>query len=167
VTRPESFTVETRSSAPPEVVFALLADAASWSGWAGPLVLGSSWETDGPQGGVGAVLRLGLGPLATRLRVVEHDAPRRLAFEMLTWQPYRDYLCEVQLDQDGGGTWTRWTGGFRPRVPGTGRAQRLVLQSIVGDFATRLAAHAGKSVEKGAIGKTAPEHRTPSTGEPT
>ena len=33
-----SFSAEATSSAPPDVVFALLADATVWKDWAGPLI---------------------------------------------------------------------------------------------------------------------------------
>lgn len=144
MSEPQRFSVQARSTARPEVVFALLADATSWRRWGRPLVLASSWQRGLPQGGVGAVRVLGKGPLSARERVLEQEAPRRHAYELVSWQPVRDYLGEVQLDQEGSGTRITWTVGFRARVPGAGRAQRLVLQRWVGGLASRLAAHASQ-----------------------
>jgi len=51
------FSVEATSSASPEKVFAILADAPHWKDWAGPMIRQSSWDREGspPPGGVGAI----------------------------------------------------------------------------------------------------------------
>ena len=141
---PETFQVEASSAAPPETVFALLADGPSWQRWAGPLIRRAWWDREGnpAPGGVGAVRKLGAPPLFSREEIVEYDPPRLLAYTMLSGQPVRDYRADVRLVPEGTGTRIEWAATFRPRIPGTGRFMRWYLGAIVGGFARRLAAYA-------------------------
>jgi hypothetical protein len=118
----------------------LLADATSWSRWAGPLIRHSSWirEGDPAPGGVGAVRRLGSKLVATREEILEYDPPHYLAYTILSWQPIRDYRAIVSFDRDGDGTRITWAGAFEPMIPGTGRVYAWVLGKIVGGLAVRL-----------------------------
>jgi hypothetical protein len=138
------FSAEAVSRAAPSTVFALLEDGSRWSEWAGPFVPRSRWEVPGsPVGGVGAVRRLGIGPLASLERIVEHIPDRRLAYVVDSWAPYRDYRAQVDLvPTTAGGTSIVWQADFSPKVPGTGLVLRVGLQSIVAGFARRLAAAA-------------------------
>ena len=139
-----SYDVTARSAAPAEKVFALLADSAGWSEWAGPMVVRSWWEREGsPEpGGVGAIRRLGLGKLSSREEIVEYDAPRHLAYVWLTKFPVRDYRADVRLEPDGAGTRIVWTGSFVPAFPGGGAVMSRLLAMAVGGFAKRLAVQA-------------------------
>ena len=140
-----SFSVEARSLAAPEQVFAVLADVPRWQEWAGPVVPRSSYERQGGDapGGVGAIRRLGSGPLSSREEIVEYDPPRRLAYVLLNGQKRHGYRAEVSLSPlPTGGTLIRWSGSFRPPLPGTGGLMRHGLSRLVGGFARRLAAHA-------------------------
>jgi uncharacterized protein YndB with AHSA1/START domain len=139
-----TYEVTARSDAPPERVFALLADGAGWSQWAGPMVVRSWWEREGSPapGGVGAVRRLGLGALSSREEIVEYDAPHHLAYTWLTKFPVRDYRAEVRLDQDSGGTRITWGGSFTPAFPGGAAVMRRFFLRTVGGFVQRLAREA-------------------------
>ena len=140
-----SFVVETTSAGTPQEVFAIVADGAGWSRWAGPLVPRSRWECEGDPapGGVGAVRRLGLGPLASREQVTAYEPGRLLAYRLLNGGPVRDYRATVELSEaPGGGTVVRWTGGFDRAVPGTAALGRWALGRVVHGLAHRLAAAA-------------------------
>jgi uncharacterized protein YndB with AHSA1/START domain len=141
---PQTFAVSARSAASPERVFALLADGAGWSRWAGPLILRSWWEREGdpPPGGVGAVRRLGAKQFASREEIVAYEPPGHLAYTILSGQPVRDYRADVRLEPDGRGTRIVWSATFEPLVPGTGTAMRWWFTRLVGGFARRLAQHA-------------------------
>ncbi|HET7531040.1 MAG TPA: SRPBCC family protein [Mycobacteriales bacterium] len=141
---PASYEVSARSSAAPETVFALLADGASWSRWAGPMVVRSWWERQGSlaPGGVGAIRRLGLGALSSREEVVEYDAPRHLGYVWLTSFPVRDYRADVHIEPDGAGSRIVWAGTFTPAFPGGGTVMRWFFLRTVGGFARRLAREA-------------------------
>ena len=137
----QTFRAEAVSSAPPGRVFALLEAGDRWSEWAGPFVPRSRWLVAGdPPGSVGAVRRLGIGPLASSERVVEHVPGSRLSYVIDSWQPYRDYRADVDLvPTTDGGTRIVWQAHFAPRVPGTGPLLRVALQRLVGGFARNLA----------------------------
>jgi uncharacterized protein YndB with AHSA1/START domain len=137
----QTFRAEAVSSAPPARVFALLEAGDRWSEWAGPFVPRSRWVVAAdPPGSVGAVRRLGIGPLASSERVVEHVPGRRLSYVIDSWQPYRDYRADVDLvPTTDGGTRIVWQSSFAPRVPGTGLLLRVALQGLVGGFARNLA----------------------------
>jgi uncharacterized protein YndB with AHSA1/START domain len=136
--------VEAESAAPPERVFALLRAGDRWQDWAGPFVPRSRWEVPGePVGGVGAVRRLGVGPLSSRERVTELDPPYRLSYVVDSPAPYRDYRSTVTLTPlPRGGTAISWRSSFEPVLPGTGRVLRWLLRAIVASFARNLARRA-------------------------
>jgi uncharacterized protein YndB with AHSA1/START domain len=143
----ETYAVTARSDAPPEKVFALVADGAGWSSWAGPFIFWSGWEQEGnpPPGGVGAIRLLGLKRVHTRERIEEYEPPHRLAYSILSGVPIKDYLAVVELTPEDGGTRIIWHGSFEPKVPGTGAALRLFLRATIADFTRRLAKAAANS----------------------
>src|SRR4051794_41933620 len=98
--RSASYEVTERSAAPPEKVFALLADGAGWSAWAGPMAVRSWWEREGsPEpGGVGAIRRLPLGELSNRAEIAQYDAPRHLAYTWLMKFPVADHPADGRLE---------------------------------------------------------------------
>ncbi|MDT7540014.1 MAG: hypothetical protein QOI82_3599 [Actinomycetota bacterium] len=141
-----SFVVEAHSTAAPETVFAVLADAPRWQEWAGPAVPRSSWAAGAPAGGVGAVRRLGLGPLSSREEIVEHDPPHRLAYVLRSGQGLHQYRATVDLQaQPGGGTHIVWSGTVDSAVPGLAAPLIAVFRTLVGGFADRLARHAERT----------------------
>ena len=139
-----SYEVTARSSAPPERVFALLADATSWPRWAGPVIAHGSWERQGdpPRGGVGAIRKLGRWPQFGREEIVAYEPPTHHAYTILSGQPVRNYRADVRLTPDGAGTLIRWGATFDPVVPGTGRLLSAMYRRIIGSFARRVAAYA-------------------------
>ncbi len=129
------------------MAFAILEDGSRWSEWAGFFVPRSSWAVPGdPPGGVGAVRKLGIGPLVSLERVVEHVPGSRLAYVVASPSPYRDYRAEVDLTPLAtGGTQIVWQGSFTPNVPGTGALLRWFLHRLVAGFATNLAKAADRA----------------------
>lgn len=135
---------EAESAAPPERVFALLAAGDRWQHWAGVMVPRSRWQVPGdPEGGVGAVRRLGIGPLVSLERITEHEPPRRLSYVVDSPAPYRAYRSTVTLSPTGsGGTQIVWRSTFEPMVPGSGPLLRWFLGATVRSFARNLARRA-------------------------
>lgn len=137
-----SFVVRARSAAPPEAVFALLADAPAWQEWAGPFVPQARWEP-GTRGGRGAVRRLGLGALTVREQVVEHQPPAAFSYVLLTAVRWHGYRADVELVEDErGGTGIVWTGRLASPVPGLATVLEPMFRRMVQEFARRLAAAA-------------------------
>ena len=137
------------SSAAPEDVFAVLADATRWRDWAGPMIAVSEWEREGEPapGGVGAIRRLGRPPAYAREQILEYDPPRHLAYTIVSGLPVRGYHADVDLlPAAGGGTTIRWAGAFEPKIPGTGALLAVVLERIVRGYATSAGAEAERRV---------------------
>ena len=144
--REYSFATEATSSASPDVVFRILADATGWTAWAGPFIREARWDREGqpPPGGVGAIRRLGSKPFYGREEIVRYEPPRRLSYTILSGQPVRNYQADVELTPVDGGTHISWGGRFEPKVAGTGAFMRFFLGRLVAGFARRLAAYAEK-----------------------
>ena len=141
-----AYEVSARSSAPPDRVFDLLADAYSWPQWAGPLAAHGSWEREGtpPPGGVGAIRKLGRWPVYGREEIVAYEPPSHLAYTIVKGQPVRNYRADVTLTPDGNGTLITWGATFDPLVPGTGPLVAAFFRRIITRFANGLAAHAAR-----------------------
>jgi uncharacterized protein YndB with AHSA1/START domain len=138
-----AFVVESHSSASPERVFTVLADGSRWQDWAGPVVPRSNWASGSPSGGIGAIRRLGLGPLSIREEIVEYDPPHRLAYALRSGEKLHHYRASVDLRaQPDGGTHIVWSGVVDSPVPGLASALRPIFKSLVAGFARRLARHA-------------------------
>lgn len=122
------------SAAPPERVWALLADVRTWPDWA------DFDEAEVESGsGLGEVRAFRRGRTRTRERVTVFEPPRVLGYDFVSGLPIRDYHADVTLTPQDGGTHIRWHSTFRARVPGTGWLVRSALQRFVADTAGRLA----------------------------
>jgi hypothetical protein len=133
------------SSASPEAVFAVLADATRWREWAGSMITVSEWEREGDPapGGVGAIRRLGRPPAYALEQILEYDPPHHLAYTIVRGLPVRGYHADIDLlAAPGGGTTIRWSGAFEPKIPGTGALFAAVLGRIVHGYATSAASEA-------------------------
>ena len=146
-----SYDVRTWTAAEPEHVFGLVADANSWSQWAGPLIQKSWFGKEGTPapGGIGAIRRLGSRGFATTEEITEYDPPHYLAYTILGRSPLRGYRAIVSFDRDRDGTRITWAGAFEPAVPGTGRLLSWVLRRIIGGMIKGLARYAEQSAPSG------------------
>jgi uncharacterized protein YndB with AHSA1/START domain len=125
--------VSARSVAPPERVWALLADASSWTQWA------DVDEVEVEEGeGLGEVRRMRSGRYRSRERIVAFEPPWLFAYET-SGLPMRDYRADVTLTAEDGGTRIRWHSRYRPKYPGTGWLMERRLTTFLGDTAERLA----------------------------
>ena len=127
------------AAAPPEAVWALLADVTTWDDW-GP------WddtrvERAGESGGdgLGALRALRRGRIVSREEVTAWEPPAALGYELRSGLPVRDYRARVTLTGRDGGTEVHWRAEFRARIPGTGPFLRLALGGFVADVTQRLA----------------------------
>ena len=139
-----SYEVVGHSAAAPEKVFAILADGAGWSRWAGPMIVKSWWEREGTPapGGVGAIRALGMKRVGSREEIVAYDEPSHMAYTILSGLPVVGYRADVHLTPDNGGTRIDWTGTFTPKLPGTGAALQFFLRSTISSFVRRLVKYA-------------------------
>ena len=126
--------------APPATVFALLADTAGWSTWGkhDEAELLEPAPGDEPEG-VGAIRRFTAGRTTSVERVVAFEPGKRLAYELVSGIPIRDYHAEVTLtERAGGGTHLVWHSEFRGRF-GNGPMVRRVLQRFIDETVGLLA----------------------------
>jgi uncharacterized protein YndB with AHSA1/START domain len=136
---------QARVGAPPERVFAMLADPTGWPAWSGhdrgEVV---SVGTPEPQG-VGAVRRFTLGRYRSVEEIVAFDRPTHFAYVLRSGLPVRGYRADVRLTPGGeGGTAITWHSEFQARVPGTGGAIRRRLQKFIEHMLVGLDAHASQ-----------------------
>jgi uncharacterized protein YndB with AHSA1/START domain len=129
--------VTAHSDAPPERVWALLADARSWPRWA---PFDDAMVEEGE--GAGELRRFQAGRRTTRERVTTFEPPRRLGYELVSGIPIRDYRAEVTLTPADGGTEIRWRSSFRAKLPGTGGIARRGLHRFIEQTAEGLAREA-------------------------
>jgi hypothetical protein len=110
-----------------ERVWALLADAKTWTDWAG---FDDAAVEKGS--GLGEHRRFRLGRTRSRELVTVWEPPSRFGYDLVEGLPIRDYHAEVELSETpDGGTEIVWRSSFRPKVPGTGWLIRRRLQAFI------------------------------------
>ena len=131
-----------RSSAPIEVVWPLIGEAARWKEWSWmtrtSLLRGGVDSADG----VGALRRFAVGPGGSREEVVVWQPPHHLGYIVVNGLPVRQYRSDVELTPDGTGTLISWRASFDELIPGTGAPLRWALGKMVAGFAIRVARYA-------------------------
>ena len=140
-----SYRFQRISTASPEVLFDLVANADQWKHWAGPLVLSSHFAYLGPaqDGGVGSVRALGPGFTAAKERTTIHERPHRYGYEMAKDQPpLKGYQSMVEFAKHEAGTLVTWSGSFEESFPGNGPVVLAVFKPLMKDFQRRLTTYA-------------------------
>lgn len=133
------FRVERTTSAPPERIYRLLADAPAWREWA-PLVSRSELIRQGSRDplGAGAIRRIGgLKFLSVDEEILEARQPHYQHYTALRGIPISHYSGEVRLNELDGVTEFVWSGTFEPRIPGTGRLLATLLGLAIAKIAER------------------------------
>jgi len=125
-------------------VWPLLGEAGRWSEWSfldrAELVRPGSPVPEG----VGAVRRFTRYGVGSTEEVVAYDPPHHLGYAILKGFPVRHYRADVRCAAEGSGTLVTWSGRFDELLPGTGRVLVLVLEQMVGRFATAVCAYADR-----------------------
>jgi hypothetical protein len=132
------------STAAPEEVWPLLADAPTWSDWSAFTESGLDQAApSGDPNGVGAHRRFHRGRRVTREEVVAFDPPSHFAYRLLSGvRGVHDYRADVRLTPTaGGGTEISWQSTF-DATPGTGWLVVVVLGRFIGQTARALASAA-------------------------
>ena len=132
------------SEAPPQAVWEVLDQVDRWHEWGPWSETRFDREGEPPPGGVGAVRALKMLGTTLHEEIVLHEPTTRMAYELHSGLPVRDYRAEVVLSPgDGGGTEISWTASFDGgKMPGSGGAMRLMLGRAIPDIAERVAKEA-------------------------
>jgi hypothetical protein len=130
------------AAAPIEVVWARLADINTWSEWGQWDETTRTRDGDPPPDGVGAMRRFRRGRRTHEEEVVAFEPPRRLAYEVRSGLPVRDYHAEVTLEPVGDGTRIVWESQFDGANPVGGWVMHQVLKRFMPSTTKRLAAAA-------------------------
>ena len=130
-----------RSAAPRERVWEVLADVPRWAEW-GPWS-SSELEREGTPapGGLGAVRLLKRFPMTLREELTLFEPPERMAYELRSGMPVRNYRAEVSLATADGGTELTWRSAF-DALPGVGELLRWQLQKAFEDITASVAREA-------------------------
>jgi hypothetical protein len=145
--RSYSYVIERRGRASADKAFALIRDAEAWAKWAGPPITYSAWKEDASIDGsaVGRTRLVGNRRFPAAEEITIDEAPHTHGYRIPATWPVRDYTSIVNFSEDESGELTvRWSGQFTERIPGTGYLWRSFLTRLLGRFAERLIAHAGR-----------------------
>jgi len=138
-----------RSSASPEVIWPLVAEAERWKDWSF-LTRSFLLRPGRPQpDGVGALRRLAVGPFGSSEEVVVFEPPRHLGYVGRRGLPVRSYRADVTLEPEGTGTSVRWAGSLDPLVPGTGALVLAWVRAAVSRFLPALIAYSERPTGAG------------------
>lgn len=139
--------VKVPTGAPPDVIYRLLRDGATWPTWSplGSFELESPGETE-PEG-LGAIRIFRTGRFASRERIVELVPDRRLSYELVSGLAIRDYRADVDLETERESTTIHWHSSFVPKVPGTGWLYRRTLSRFIQRCAAGLAERAATTAK--------------------
>lgn len=120
-------------NAPRSVVFDVLTDRNSYHRFLPIRVTQERPGVDELQG-VGAVHKLGIGPVGAREQVEVFEAPRRYEFRLLSGLPIRDHRVVVTFVEGPSGTRVRYDMRFTPPVPVPQAVAGLVLKVALTGF---------------------------------
>ena len=137
-----SYRVEAHAAAPVEAVWPLLGEAERWKQWS--FLTRTELERPGaPEpDGAGAIRRFSRMGIGSREQVVAWEPPHHLTYTILSGFPVRNYLADVDVAPEDGGTRITWAATFDEKIPGTGPLMEVVLRSMMGRFARDAARYA-------------------------
>lgn len=135
---------EGATSASPGVVWALVADANSYPHW-GPWNEGGYLPPAAGPSRKGSVQRFRYGRRTVSVeKILEVEAPRRLAYTVVEGLPVKNYRAEVTLRQtQAGGTSVRWVATWDSTF--LGKVVRRKLQKVYPQVVNALIAAADQS----------------------
>lgn len=130
-----TYEIRRTSTAPPERLFALLADAPNWPTWFKP-AKNVAFEP----GAQPPVRLVKIAPGVTiREVIVDEAAPSHHAYSIRSVIPIKDHRADVWLTaRADGGTDIRWASSMRPRLPGTGLVLKATLTKAVSGVCSAL-----------------------------
>jgi uncharacterized protein YndB with AHSA1/START domain len=134
---PNDITLAHDFKASPASVFAALDDHANMGSWLGGKI---TVAKHAPDGGVGTVRRVHLGPMNFDEEVIEREVPGRIVYRITRGVPFlRHHRGEIQVAPNGsGGAHVSWNVALELKVPGLSGAIRSGLGLVIKQGLRRL-----------------------------
>ncbi|MBW2235088.1 MAG: SRPBCC family protein [Deltaproteobacteria bacterium] len=133
--------------APPEAVFAALADHAGLARWS-PFAMERLEAGNPDPNGLGALRRVRMGPLAFDERVISWDPPHHYTYTVEKGPLVRRHRGDVQVRRDGDRTRVRWAIQIGLALPGAGKPTGWLLRRKVRGTLDRLAGEIARSGQR-------------------
>ena len=126
----QAFTVEARSTRPPEAIFDLLAASANWPEWS--LIDEAIIQKQGEKhvDGVGSVREFRTGKNVIVEEITRFERPGRISYRLVSGLAVRDYHADISLEAVEGGTALSWQTSFASAIPGMGWLYALALKNV-------------------------------------
>lgn len=135
-------------AAPPDRVWALVADHEGMKKWAGVREVVRRRPGSPEPDGVGAIRTVRGFGLVIDERITAFKPGERLEYTVVEGAPIRDHAGEVVLAAERDGTRVTWTVRFRPLVPGTGGLIARILRAGLSRSLTGMKARVETLLEK-------------------
>lgn len=127
------------AAAPIDAVWVRVADITTWSEWGQWDATSRLRDGEPAPDGNGALRQFRRGCRTHVEEVVAFEPPHRLAYEVRSGFPVRNYHAEVTLEPVGGGTRIRWIADFDGTNPVTGWVIEKALRQFFPKTARSLA----------------------------
>jgi uncharacterized protein YndB with AHSA1/START domain len=134
---PNDITITHDFSVAPARVFGALDDHANMGSWLGGKITVAKSR---PDGGVGTVRRIHLGPAHFDEEVIEREVPSRIVYRITAGVPLlRHHRGEIRVEANGhGGSRVRWNVALETKVPGLSAPLRSGLGVVLKQGLKRL-----------------------------
>ena len=139
--------VERTIAAPPERVFAWLADPANLI--VAPMVLRTGWAKDSAAPGLGAIRDVVATGMWFREEITAYDPPRSYSYRIMRAVPaFKDHTGTLTFTPSGGGTHVDWTISYTHPIRGGGTAMEAVSSRLLPWNFTAILAGCAKALER-------------------
>ena len=139
--------VERTIAAPPEHVFAWLADPANLI--VAPMVVRTGWAKDSAAPGLGAIRDVVATGMWFREEITAYDPPRSYSYRIVRAVPtFKDHTGTLTFTPSGGGTDVDWTISYTHPIRGGGKAMEAVSARLLPWNFTAILAGCAKALER-------------------
>ncbi|MDW7672482.1 MAG: SRPBCC family protein [Bacillota bacterium] len=132
----KTVTVERVISTPPEKVWAFISNFADFPGNGNTVVINHAGDPKAYGAGTIRTITNGNRQFVERIETI--DPPHAFTYSLLSGAPVKEYHGRAEFNGLGNKTKIRWSGTFKPALPGTGWIlawiTRKIIQGIIADL---------------------------------
>lgn len=132
----KTVTVEKVIPIPSEKVWAFISNFADFPGKANSVVVNHAGDPKAHGAGTIRTITNGNRKFVERIETI--DPPNAFTYSLLAGAPVKDYHGRAEFKAIGNQTKVRWSGTFKPALPGTGwilaLMTRKIIQGIIADL---------------------------------